>query len=137
MAPEPAKRDLFSHVEQMRREMELMMENMFAGPRPRPWTPEADVYESPDAVVVCLDVPGADPARISIEIRGGRLIIQGERRRTAVERGARLLRVERHHGRFLKSLELHADVDADRAEVKEEDGTLIIRLPKRGVARDW
>ena len=137
MASQPAKGDLFAQVEQMRREMDLMLENMFAQPRARPWTPEADVYETADTVLVCLDVPGCDTSQLSIELRGRRLTIRGERKSTVVARGARVLRMERRQGRFLKSLQLSADVDVERAEVKEDEGTLVIGLPKRKRPPEW
>ena len=126
------ERDLFANFERMRREMdELFGDVLDRGLSPRRrggFSPAVDVYYKDDRTVVRADLAGINPSEVSLEIRGRELILSGHRDPQAGEdRVYQQLEIE--HGPFRRVVALGADVDADAAEAKYEDGILTVKLP--------
>jgi HSP20 family protein len=128
------ERDLFANFERMRREMdELFGDVLDRGLSPRRrggFSPAVDVYYSsdPPRAVVRADLAGIDLDEVSLEIRGRELILSGHRHPQAGEdRVYQQLEIE--HGPFRRVVALGADVDADAADAKYEDGILTVELP--------
>jgi HSP20 family protein len=118
------ERDLFANFERMRREMDELL------PRRPGVSPAVDVdYEGrPPRAVVRVDLAGVDPDEVTLEVRGRELIISGQRAaESADERVYQQLEIE--HGPFRRVVALGADVDADAADARYEDGMLIVELP--------
>jgi HSP20 family protein len=129
-----SEKDLFANFERMRREMdELFGDVLDRGMSPRRrggFSPAVDVYYSsdPPRAVVRADLAGIDPNEVSLEIRGRELILTGHRDPEAGEdRVYQQLEIE--HGPFRRVVALGADVDADAADAKYEDGILTVELP--------
>jgi HSP20 family protein len=137
----PPERDLFADFERMRRDMDELFGDVFDR-RLRPgrrggFSPAVDVYycgEPPQAVVVA-DLAGIDPADVDLEIRGRDLVLSGHRRAPADD--SRLYQqLEIPHGAFRRHVALGAEVDADAARARYEDGMLKVVLPlKESAAR--
>jgi HSP20 family protein len=129
MAPE---RDLFANFERMRREIDELFGDVFerAGLRGRGFSPAVDVYyvDDPPRAVVRADLAGVDIADVALEIRGRQLLIAGERRAGRAE-GRLYQQIEIEHGHFRRTVELGADVIADRARASYEDGVLVVEVP--------
>jgi HSP20 family protein len=129
-----SERDLFANFERMRREMdELFGDVLDRGLSPRRrggFSPAVDVYytSEPPRAVVRADLAGIDPDGVTLEIRGRELILSGHREPEAGEdRVYQQLEIE--HGPFRRVIGLGADVDADAADAKYEDGVLTVELP--------
>jgi len=129
-----SEKDLFANFERMRREMdELFGDVLDRGLSPRRrggFSPAVDVYYSsdPPRAVVRADLAGIDPHEVSLEIRGRELILTGHRDPEAGEdRVYQQLEIE--HGPFRRVVALGADVDADAADARYEDGILTVELP--------
>src|SRR5262245_2019570 len=134
------ERDLFANFERMRREMdELFGDVLDRGLSPRRrggFSPAVDVYytSDPPRAVVRADLAGIDPHEVSLEISGRELILTGHRDPEAGEdRVYQQLEIE--HGPFRRVVALGADVDADAADAKYEDGILTVELPLARPAR--
>ncbi len=95
------------------------------------WSPPADVFESPDAIVIKMELPGIDPDDLEITLDQSLLIVRGRRRRGCEEHGLVYHLVEIRHGAFERAFELprHLDLQDIRAEYKE--GYLFIVAPKQ------
>jgi HSP20 family protein len=126
------ERDLFANFERMRREMDELLRS----PRDRGlarrggFSPAVDVYytSDPPRAVVRADLAGIDPNAVSLEIRGRELVLSGHRDPEAGEdRVYQQLEIE--HGPFRRVVALGADVDADAADARYEDGILTVELP--------
>jgi HSP20 family protein len=118
------ERDLFANFERMRREMEELL------PRRPGFTPAVDVYYegNPPRAVVRVELAGIDPDAVTLEVRGRELVISGQRAaESADERVYQQLEIE--HGPFRRAVALGAEVEADRADARYEDGMLIVELP--------
>lgn len=97
--------------------------------------PRLNVWEDENAVFVEADMPGADAAKLDIQVtEGNQLAIQGERAAPEIA-GAVWIRQERPVGSFTKTVRLPALVDADKVEAKYENGVLRLTLPKHEAAK--
>ena len=118
------ERDLFANFERMQREMAELM------PRRTGFSPSVDVYYHghPPTAVVRAELAGVDPDGVTLEVRGRELVISGQR--AAESEDERVYQqLEIHHGPFRRVVALGADVDADAANARYEDGMLIVELP--------
>src|SRR5215813_1652430 len=129
-----SERDLFANFERMRQEMdELFGDVLDRGLSPRRrggFSPAVDVYytSDPPRAVVRADLAGIDPNEVSLEIQGRELVLSGHREPEAGEdRVYQQLEIE--HGPFRRVVALGADVDADAANARYEDGILTVELP--------
>jgi HSP20 family protein len=129
-----SERDLFANFERMRREMdELFGDVLDRGLSPRRrggFSPAVDVYytSDPPRAVVRADLAGIDPSEVSLEISGRELILSGHREpEVGEDRVYQQLEIE--HGPFRRVVPLGADVDADAADARYEDGLLTVELP--------
>lgn len=131
------QRDLLINIERMRREMDEMFEDPWAGSRPSPasvgFAPRMDVYycrtDEPKAVIIA-DLAGVRPDVVSLEVTGRKLVISGSRPVRETE-GRAYQQVEIPTGRFSRVIELGVDVIADRAQASFADGILRVELPVR------
>jgi HSP20 family protein len=99
------------------------------------WSPRMDLVETDGAYQVQMDLPGLTTDDVSIDVDDHRLVIHGRRAeetRTekAGEEEARVLRLERHYGRFYRSLTLPDAARPEQAEATFRDGVLTVRIPK-------
>lgn len=130
-------RDLLSLQERMNR----LFEETLSAARPDPgipsnvWVPACDVYETSEAFVVQMDLPGVDSNEVEVHVDGDHLVVRGERRPAEKQRPESFHRVERSHGPFSRTFQLTAEVDPDRVTAQYRDGLLRIELPK--VGRLW
>ena len=125
-------RDLLTLQERMNR----LFEESFAGRLEEPalvgsgtWTPLADAYETPEAFVVLLELPGIDEDDIEVQVDGDTLTVKGQRRGLSL-RPDRFHRMERSHGPFARTLQLSEEVDPARVSAQLRDGVLRLELPK-------
>jgi len=95
--------------------------------RRRPSFP-MDAYRHGDTVVVHFDLPGVDPASISLEYERQILSVAADRSWRPVE-GDQLLASERVHGTFQRQLMLGDGLDADRMHATYEHGVLTVTIP--------
>jgi len=100
------------------------------------WTPVADVYESPDALVLCLELPGLEQEQIALRVEADELIVSGERLIDREQPEEQFHRVERAYGKFSRRFHLPSTVDRDNVEATYRDGLLRVSLKHRGKKQD-
>jgi HSP20 family protein len=106
--------------------------NRLAGTDDAGWMPPVDVYEASDRYVVTAEVAGLARDDVQIQIADGKLTIRGERpSRDAQETASvRFERVERGHGRFIRTFVLPHAVDPAAVTADLDNGVLKISVPK-------
>jgi HSP20 family protein len=100
------------------------------------WAPLADLYETDNAFIVELDIPGMKKEDIQIEVMDNVATIKGERKR-ADDAGSKeaYLHTERRYGSFERTIDIPGGFDGVGVEAKFEDGVLRVTLPKREEAK--
>ena len=93
------------------------------------WVPIADVYDSPEAYLLELELPGLAKTDIDLRVKGRELTVRGERH-PAGGRSAAFHRLERRYGAFARSFRFDADIDAKHVEAEIKDGLLRLTVPK-------
>ncbi len=88
-----------------------------------------DLYETPEAVGLWVDLPGVDPSAIELSLTGTVLTLRGQRA-TGGEPQMQGRITERPLGAFLRRIELPAEVVADAVQAEAHLGVLHVRLPK-------
>jgi HSP20 family protein len=95
------------------------------------FTLRVDVREENDNYVLVTAVPGLSANDLNIQVIENVVRIEGE---YTTSDGEHLLR-ELPEGKFIRTLRLPNDVDADKVEAKIKDGILTLTLPKVESAR--
>ncbi len=97
------------------------------------WTPQVDMYDDENNIIVRVDLPGMEKEGIEITVTGNILTIAGEKRQEKEIKKEDYRRFERSYGAFQRSIMLPPDADTDRAVSSYENGVLEIKLPKKAV----
>lgn len=74
-------------------------------------------------------LPGVDPKALEMTVLRGTLTIAGERQAPRAE-GCTWHRRERNTGKFLRSVDIPAEIDCDKVQADFKDGVLTVTLPK-------
>ena len=91
-----------------------------------------DVTENDTAYIVYADMPGVGKEDIQVAIEGNQVTITAEVKRTSeAAEGTRVLRTERHFGRFYRSFTLPVEVDETTSSAKFDKGVLELTLAKK------
>lgn len=93
------------------------------------WSPDADVFERQETLVVRIDLPGVSLSDIRVEISEDDLTVSGERRCGAHEAGDAWQNEERASGRFVRRVPLPDGAWPTRAKTTLADGVLEIIVP--------
>lgn len=108
--------------------------------RPLRWVEEAkaedlvpalDIHERDNEYVVRTDLPGVKKEDIEVSLENGVLTIAAAAGEQKDEKeNGRVIRRERHYGRYVRSLRLGTQVDAAKLKAGYKDGVLELILPK-------
>jgi HSP20 family protein len=101
---------------------------------PAAWTPVLDVIETPQEVILLVELPGVDPSSIDLSVTGNVLSIRGEKRGSDIADGSGTVR-ERVFGPFHRQVSLPGEVKFEGVQAEARDGLLKVRLPKQEEAR--
>src|SRR5262245_53846888 len=100
---------------------------------PRPagtWTPNVDVYEAGNDLVVKFELPGVDPASVQLSVNGSSLILRGNKPKTEPQPGAKFHCLERGFGSFKRVVRLGVPINTHQAKTEYRDGLLRVIFPK-------
>lgn len=107
---------------------------------PNAWTPPVDIYETEDAVLVHIEVPGVSLEQLRIRVLDNAIKIEGRKERQNPtgklacpdeERPVRFVCLERSYGSFAFNLSIKWQIEAERVTAHLSSGILHIRLPKQ------
>jgi len=93
-----------------------------------------DLYETDDALVLELAVPGLTASDLDVSIEGRDLTIRADVATPDTE-GRRYWTRTIPRGQTTRSLKLPNSVDVDRVEARVQDGLLILTMPKVNEAK--
>jgi HSP20 family protein len=102
--------------------------------RERTISPRASVYETPDEVVLELEMPGVNRDSIHIRVENDELSISGERT-VKHDPGYELLHQERVPLNYRRSFVLSDRIASGNIKARCQDGVLELTLPKAAQAK--
>ncbi len=97
------------------------------------WSPNTDIYESADDVIVKVELAGVDKESIRVHLEGQVVVIEGVRRdpyggeSTA---GYRFRQMEIEYGPFQRVVPVPFAVSGEQARAQISNGILKVRLPR-------
>jgi HSP20 family protein len=139
--------DPFAELESLRREIDRAFEDFWPRRGWRPFQvaflpglgarqyPLVNLHEDDANLYVEALAPGVDPKSLELTVVGDTLTIKGEKPGLAQVSADAYHRNERAAGRFIRSIELPAEVDCERVTADYRHGLLLITLPKSEAAK--
>jgi HSP20 family protein len=141
--------DLFGQYDDLRREIDRAFNEAGLGRRGRPFSrasflpgrqargyPLVNLSEDRDAIYAEALAPGVDPATLDVSVMRDRLTISGEKISGASGvKQEDFHRNEREAGKFVRTIRLATEVDADKVRADYKNGLLKIVLPKAEEAK--
>lgn len=94
------------------------------------YVPAFDVWETKDAYVFKVDVPGFREQDIDIQIAGNRLTLSGKREAEQVSESDTYYCSERSSGTFTRTFTLPEGINPDQVRADLKDGILTVNVPK-------
>lgn len=118
---------LFDELDRMFSDLQMPIENMQAYP--------ADLYESRDALVLEMAVPGVDTEELDISLEGRQLSISGSFEDSSPDDERRYWLQSLPRGEFNRSVSLPVEVEAAEVKAEVKNGLLTLTLPKVAEAK--
>ena len=97
------------------------------------WRPDVNIYETSQALIVCVNIAGMKPDEFEVDVVDGALVIRGRRPAPVPdahgsEIGVHLMEID--NGPFCRQLTLPSTIDREAIIADYRDGLLWIHLPK-------
>jgi HSP20 family molecular chaperone IbpA len=100
----------------------------------RVFLPDADIYETQDALTVILEMPGVEKSNLDVRVEDGVLSVQG-RLDLSKYQGLQPLYTEYNIGHYTRSFQLSSKIDQNKIGAELKDGVLSLTLPKAEQAK--
>lgn len=126
-------KNILTHWSHLQRKLVGMSDPLLEPHGSGAWSPNTDVYESTDDVMIKVELAGVEKESIHIHLENQSLIIQGMRRdpyggeSTA---GYRFRQMEIEYGPFQRVVSMPFPVDGAAATAFVNNGILKVRLPR-------
>ncbi len=140
--------NVFRELDDIRREFDQVLNRMGASSGKEKWPlsflpgvaarqyPRINLSEDQDHLYVEALAPGIDPQQLNVSVTGNTLTLSGEKKHVNGNiKPEAYHRSERATGKFVRSIELPAAVDANKVEASYQQGILYITLPKAEEAK--
>ena len=96
----------------------------------RTWTPQMDIYETPEEIVIRAEIAGVDKEDLEVEISSKALKIFGSRTEPTCVENATYRLAEIQYGKFERILYLPTPIETDMVSTTYTNGFLEIILTK-------
>lgn len=104
-------------------------------PTPAVFTPQIDIQETPQAILVRAELPGVEKDDLTLRLEGDTLRLRGEKTSENEKKGKQSYHFERFYGSFERVIPLSTPVDPQKVEARLKNGVLSITLPKTHTER--
>jgi HSP20 family protein len=113
---------------------DLKQQDAAAAARVTPLLPPVDIVEDKDGITLRADLPGVAREKLSIDVDGETLTIEGTVSLGEAE-GLQPVYSEVRVAQYRRSFVLGRDLDATRIEASLRDGVLALRIPRSEQAK--
>ncbi|MBN1868112.1 Hsp20/alpha crystallin family protein [Candidatus Sumerlaeota bacterium] len=113
-----------------------VFDNFFSSQRPlfslseKVWNPPADVYETPDHVVIKMEIAGVSREKMEITVENNFLVIRGCRREDPCLPKESFHLMEIRYGRFERVFGMPVKLQPDKIEAQYNNGFLVVTIAK-------
>ena len=120
-----------------------MFDTFFSGKHPffcpegRAWNPPTDIFETPDALHIKIEVAGLREQDIEVKVNRDYLVIRGQRSDEDQVGQARYHLMEIHYGSFERIIRLPHPVDSQSITATLQNGFLKVTVPKDGSVAEY
>lgn len=130
-------------LEDMKRDMDRMFDELFAGRRPR-WNkpeeasvimPGVELFDRQNTLVLRAELPGVSKEDIDLTITKEAITIKGELKRDDTVRTEDYFIAERVYGSFLRTVQLPFEIDEEKVDATFKKGLLEVVMPKKEDAK--
>jgi len=111
---------------QKKREQETREEGTIPA---RIFVPDADIYETDDALTVILEMPGVAKDNVNVNVEDGVLKVEGHLDLSKYQ-GLRPLYTEYNIGHYARNFHLSSKINQNKIAAAMKDGVLSLTLPK-------
>ncbi len=132
----------FGDVQKMRREVDRLVEDIFAlrpaselTPLGMVWEPPIEMFETDTEVVVKAALPNIDPKQVEITVTNDAITLKGETKHEEEQKERNYYKQEIRYGTFLCTLPFLTEVRAAEAKATYKDGVLEVKVPKTEQAK--
>jgi HSP20 family protein len=94
------------------------------------WSPNVDIYETDQGVVLVADLPGVNKEDVAVEVKDNVMTITGVRVSDPDPETTHYYRRERICGNFQRTFTLHAMVEPEQIKARFKNGVLAVEIPK-------
>jgi HSP20 family protein len=128
----PPEKDPVLHVEEQMERLHAALAQLGLGGQPgaAAWTPPISVSESPQEILVCMDLPGVPVEALEVAIQHNLLVVTGTRPPPNGAADARPRLIERPVGPFRRVVVLPPLLPSIDVNAQLKDGVLTIRIPR-------
>jgi HSP20 family protein len=95
----------------------------------RYYVPNTDIYETPDALTLVMEIPGVEKKDISVELENDRLRVEARIDFSKYE-GIEPVYTEYNVGHYARAFTLSNKIDKENISAQVEDGVLTLTLSK-------
>ena len=106
-----------------------LMSPMFTSSE-RTWSPQMDIYETQDEIIIQAEIAGVDKENLEVEISSKAVRIYGKRSEIPLVKNATYRLAEIQYGKFERILFLPTPIDTDIVTSSYSNGFLKIQLAK-------
>ncbi len=94
------------------------------------WSPAADVFETPEEIILQVELPGVRLSDVRLEALDGKLRVSGHRRANPDVEPKHFVRMERIYGNFSREFVIPASIDPSKIKAALRAGVLKIVAAK-------
>ncbi|SAK77084.1 heat shock protein Hsp20 [Caballeronia catudaia] len=97
--------------------------------------PRIDVVDEGLVLRVTAELPGMEREDVNVSVEDGAIVLRGEKKQDVHSEENGCYRLERAHGRFMRTIPMPENADPDHALAKFDNGVLTLTVPKLELAR--
>ncbi|MCS6771767.1 MAG: Hsp20/alpha crystallin family protein [Kiritimatiellae bacterium] len=120
--------DPFRELQRLQRDMNRLLAGFIS---PTEEFPALNLWTSPEEAILAAEIPGVDPKDVTVSVTGDVVTIEGERKDDSSVPAESYHRREREMGKFMRSIRLPYEVEADKVQARYENGILRVVLPRK------
>ncbi len=94
------------------------------------WRPQTDIYETPDEIIVVVELAGVAEDDMSVTLFSDLLVVEGAREQPELAKMNACHQLGIKYGEFRAEIALHAPVNHEQVTAEYKNGLLIITLRK-------